>query len=141
MTETVIMIPAFILIWAGIIYIYQAYERKLDVMQQTRADAWHHATNNCDTSPANGTTIDESEYEIDAVISGVVGVLGAAYYPDPLRELEARNSDTVEEPSVIGSDTVRLTYRMELMCNEDTQELDDAIHYEAWTLFGLPEIL
>jgi hypothetical protein len=135
------MIPAFIVIWAGIIYIYQAYERKIDVMQQTRAAAWHHATNSCRTSPPADVAIDESEYEIDAFISGVVGTLGAAYYPDPLHELEARASDTVEEPRVIGSDTVRLTHRVELMCNEETQELGEDVHYEAWILFGLPEIL
>ena len=86
-------------------------------------------------------TIDESEYDIDAVFSGAVGILGNAYYPEALRELEARRSDTVEEPGVIGSDTVQLTYRMELMCNEETQDLGEDIHYEAWTIFGLPEIL
>ncbi|RLB56399.1 MAG: hypothetical protein DRJ42_03545 [Deltaproteobacteria bacterium] len=141
MIETVIMLPVFILIWTGIIYIYQGYERKIGVMQQTRADAWHHATNNCDTSPSSGTSMSEADYEVDAVFSGLVSVLGHAYYPEPLRELDARRADSIEEPPLIGSDTVRIDYRMGLMCNEEPQELGEDIHYEAWLLFGLPEIL
>lgn len=144
MTETVIMLPVFILIWACVIYVYQAYEKKVDVMQKTREDAWHHATNACRGSAGSGgggTTIHTSDYDIDSAVGSVFRILGSAYYQGPLRELEASRGDTIEEPELVGSDTVHLDYRIELMCNEEPQALGEVIHYEAWAIFGLPEIL
>jgi hypothetical protein len=140
MTETVIMIPVFILIWACIIYIYQAYEKKIDLMQHVRADAWHYATNACE-GDRGSTTIRTSDYDIDGIVGTVFRILGSAYYRGPLRELEAEDADSIDEPEMVGDDTVHLDYEVHLMCNEEPQELGDIIHYEAWAIFGLPEIL
>jgi len=141
MTETVIMLPVFILIWSCIIFAYQAFERQIDVMQATRRDVWQYATNNCEGSVPSGTTIEQSTYSLESYVDAVISILGHAYAPEALEQVVAKRTGTIDEPALIGEDTVELRHRMRLLCNEETQELGDDIHYEAWAIFGLPELL
>jgi hypothetical protein len=141
MVETVIMIPIFIVIWACVVFIYQAYEKRIDLLQATRADAWDYATNSCRDRPVGDTRISTSDHDIDGIVGTVFSILGASYYDGPLRELEASRDDEMDEPEILGGETLGMRYRMELMCNEEPQELGDDLHYEAWVMFGLPEIL
>lgn len=136
MTETVIMLPVFILVWTGIIFVYQGYDRRIQVMQQTRAEAWSFAMNQC-----QGGSFSTSNYAVVSGISGLIATLGTPYRPDPVMEFTASRQTSIDSPEALGGETVQLSHRMNLMCDEKTQKLKWRVHAVAWAIFVLPEII
>ncbi len=144
MTEAVIMLPFFILVWGCIIYVSQLYEKGIETQAVARECAWRHAKDNCegetrcsiasalDVSSDYGPTDDGSIS--DAEGSGGPGFLGDGFLTNILfgSDITATAQDTTPKPEVIGGGDAQLTGKMGLACNEKPRgDLGDVIS-SAW---------
>src|SRR5690606_6953506 len=57
MAEGVIMLPAFLLIWACINYSAQSFDKAVNLGAKTREHAWAHAIEGCQSGVPEGTEI------------------------------------------------------------------------------------
>ena len=114
-TETVIMIPVFVIIWGGIAYTHQRYRKAINVGQLTRAHTWQHAFAACEGGgPSGSTTIGESPSDSSGFIGG--------------------RSTSVDRPAVLGESTVNIQHSLTVMCNEPDRG-DPTLFDAAWRLF------
>jgi hypothetical protein len=56
LVEAVVVLPIFIIIFAGIVFVGKFYDAKLSVMRASRQSAWTEAMANCGTAGDPGTT-------------------------------------------------------------------------------------
>ena len=142
MTEAVIMLPFFVLVWGCIIYVSQLYEKGIETQAEARECGWRYAKDNCEgeTRCAVASGLDVTrDYgsgesgDIDAAESGV-GFLGDGFLTNILfgADATATAEDTTPKPQVIGGGDAQLRGRMGLACNEKPRgDLGDVIS-SAW---------
>jgi hypothetical protein len=136
-TETVIMIPVFVVIWGGIFYTHQRYRKAINMAQFTRAHTWAHAFEGCEGDPpGTSTTIGERAESHDGFIDGAVSMLfGSGILPGfQLDEIEGRRRTSLERPAVLGEGTVNMGYNVVMLCNERRQD-DGSFWDAAWGMF------
>ena len=135
-TETVIMIPAFVIIWGGIWYTHGRYRKAQNMAQFTRAHVWAYAYGGCRSRPAGRTTMAEAEVDSSGFIDGAQDLLfGSGVLPGfRFDEVEGRRSTSIERPAVLGEGTVRMRRNLVLMCNERTQG-EQNFFEAAWDMF------
>lgn len=149
-TETVIMIPFFIIVFGAILYMGQGYEHAVDNAAKDREHAWAYVMDDCRSSdPHPGTTIRDIHdppggdlvSRVDGFVSGILSRLPLLEdsWPDPFFPMEAeghRVDEDVEKPAVLGPGHARIDHRIQLMCNERRRpdvRLDD-FTWEAWRM-------
>jgi hypothetical protein len=135
-TETVIMIPVFVVIWGGIWYTHGRYRKAINMAQFTRAHVWAHAFEACEGSPPGGTSISDRSDNREGFIDNITGLLfGSGLLPGfQFDEIEGRRSASIERPSVLGEGTVTMGHNLVVLCNERTQE-DQGFWDAAWGMF------
>lgn len=137
LTEAVIMLPVFILIWGFIMWASQVYEAQLDLVAKTREHAWHHAMNNCAPSVGSGTDMrpaaDTDLGPVTDVLGAVDSVIGlfpgfSDYWPGVnFVENQYQREGSVPAPEVTAAGDQRTAHRLVLLCNEkhDTPSLEE----------------
>lgn len=142
MTETVIMLPFFILVFGCIVYAYNVHEAWLDTANRTRQHAWRHASDSCEGSVPDGTRSSTSTVETGTAMGAISTTLTLGLMPDPeMEEVSMSRSDEVGKPKVLGEGSYGVGHGLTVMCNEETTDVDDTIHDAYWGMFGLPELL
>jgi hypothetical protein len=144
MTEAVIMIPVFAIIWGAIAYMSIGFETKLDLSARVRQEAWAHAMDNCDGSspPAPTRTTDATRPTIGPLadlFSAIDSILELmrpllADWPGLFPEERRFDSDrVVDKPAVLGGGSATARYEIVLMCNEAPRDVDlDSLGGAAW---------
>jgi len=130
MTEAVVMLPFFVIVWGCVIYVSQLYEKGIETQAVARECAWRHAKDNCETETrcaieggldpsrdygsGDATSIEAAEG------SGGPGFLGAGFLTNILfgADATATATDSTRKPEVIGGGDAALTGKMGLACNE-----------------------
>lgn len=135
-TETVIMIPVFVIIWGGIWYTQQRHRLAINMVQQTRADTWAHAFAEDCSGPSGTTTIQASDQDVGGgFVTGIVDLLfGGALLGMRIDEVEGRRQNSIERPAVLGEGTANYTTNLVIMCNEQTQG-ERGFWQVAWDMF------
>ncbi len=134
-TETVIMIPIFVVIWGGIAYTHQRYRKAINEGQLARAHVWQHAFAACEGGPPSGNTrIGESSDDSSGFISGVVDLLLTIAPGFSIDEIRGERQDTVDRPAVLGEGSVNIEHSLTVMCNEPDRG-DPTLWDAAWGLF------
>ena len=59
-TETVIMIPMFVIVWGCIVYVTQVFQATIEMRSRIRRDTWAYAYNSCEDMPDTGTNLSVS---------------------------------------------------------------------------------
>lgn len=137
-TETVIMIPVFIVIWGGVYFTQQRYRKAINTVQFTRSHVWQHAYGGCEgTAPAGTTFTDGADSSSDGFMEGVTDLL----FSVPLTgfvidEVEGRRETSVERPRVLGTGSVAMEFNLTVMCNEQTQEDLSLVEVALGMFFG-----
>jgi hypothetical protein len=145
MTEAVIMIPAFAIIFGAIAYMSTGYETKLDLNAHVRAQAWAHVMDNCagSTPPAPTRTTDATSPapglagELFSLIEEIRALMEPllrdwpGFFPEE-RRFEATR--IVDKPVVLGGGQAQAQYDITLMCNETPKDVDlGELAGAAWT--------
>jgi hypothetical protein len=148
MTEAVIMLPFFVIVWGCVIYVQQLYTKGIQTQAVARECAWRHAKDNCegDTRCSIESGLDPSrDYGSgdSAAIDGAegtsdLGFLGDGFLTNILfgPDITASATGSTRKPEVIGGGDANLTGRMGLACNEkprgDLQEVVSTLWSKLW---------
>ena len=125
-TETVIMIPAFVIIWGGIYYTYLRHERYISMSQFTRADVWAHAYSACEDRRGD-TTISNYDSDSEGFISGIVSTAMSVMPGFHFDEIEGQRTRSAQRPAVLGEGSAHMGHNLVVLCNEHTTEDSDLL--------------
>jgi hypothetical protein len=153
LVEAVIVIPVFIILFAGIVFFGKIYDAKLNMLRLTRQSAWTHAMANCGTAGDPATTTEPGNLDPAAEAEDPPG--GASGQPDgvagPLRDAlrivgdaphkdvatngykatQSKTDTSVKADEPIGSITKQVSGASHVMCNEAPFDADRARVREA----------
>ncbi|MBW2464814.1 MAG: pilus assembly protein [Deltaproteobacteria bacterium] len=146
-TETVIMLPVFILIWGFITWASHVFEAQLDLVSTTRDHAWQHAMNDCNGGVGGGTDLRRAPDTDLGPVSDVLGAVDAVvglfpgfgeYWPGvDFEEHQYQREGVVPAPEVTGAPDQRTAHRLVLLCNEDHETPDlEEMSNNAFGVFG-----
>lgn len=129
-TEAVIMLPFFILIWGGLLWIVQAYNAKIRAGILARDCGWTYAQSGCDEVPpqcsetpvdigaadgGDSSTRSELTSALDSTGIPILGGLISGIFGN--LQLATRYYD-VSRPRVVGGGQFRATGQFAILCNE-----------------------
>ena len=144
MTEAVVMLPFFVLLWGCIIYVSQLYEKGIETQATARECAWRHAKDNCegDTRCSIESGLDMSrDYGsgdgsaiASAEGSGGPGFLGDGFLTNIIfgSDITATAEGTTRKPEVIGGGDAQSIGKMGLACNEKPRGSLGEVLSAAW---------
>jgi len=120
--ETVVMLPFFAMVWAGMIYMHKAYSTKVYTMAETRSCVWTYATNGCQRVPP-GCSITRGEAPPGGARPGaldrlqsVLGTIGnILQITNPVAS--TRVTRNVSKPRLLGGGSISVLAGQEMMCN------------------------
>jgi hypothetical protein len=145
-TETVIMIPMYVIVWGCIVYVTNVFQGTIEMRARIRRDTWAYAYTSCEDRPETGTDLDVgpglipdpgagSEAEGAATggagtaagstggLAGLVGMVGDVMRFIPGLTFESleghRRNFSVERPAVIGGGSMTLGANLVILCNEE----------------------
>lgn len=145
MTEAVVMLPFFILVWGCIIYVSQLYEKGIETQATARECAWRHAKDNCERDSrcaiAGGLDLSHDYGEGDgsaiesAEGSGGLGFLGDGFLTNILfgADITATAESTTRKPELIGGGDAQIVGKMGLACNEKPRGNLGEVIRSAWS--------
>ncbi len=148
-TETVIMIPVFILIFGGLLYLGHGYQQAIDTAQLDRQAAWDHAMDGCAGGVPAGTTLSDATdppggsalASIDSLLSSITDAFPPLHGVWPglfPRENRTERKSQFDRPTVLGGARVEVHHSIVLMCNEQRRrDAIDDMTWAAWGIFGL----
>ncbi len=123
-TETIMMMPAFIIIWGSVFYVFTLSRNIVEMNVRIREGAWQRAYDGCRTTPDDPTRVADGETGLSST-GGIPGFFGAIM--DTLfDEFTASRSSSVDQPPVLGGETQNFRGAMVWMCNEDPEDYDIA---------------
>lgn len=142
MLEAVIILPVFILIFAGIRYVESLWENRQQALLRARTCAWLYANTGCDHEKlppncngvlrdANGLT--ESNALAESMNGGVLDGLTEVPLIGPVVEslfasaFRSRSSRQIQRTHMLGEKTVAVVGDYYLMCNERKRNMLDLI--------------
>lgn len=120
MTEAVVAIPFFILMFAGTVFIGDFYKEKLRTLREAREKAWVHASANCESDAANteGAGISMVPPEDENPGQGAPGsdVITKGY-----DEAHAKVEGHATSSNILGGVTKQVKSESYVTCNEKPQ--------------------
>lgn len=140
-TETVIMIPMYVIVWGCIVYVTNHFQNTIELRARIRRDTWAYAYTACEDRPGTGTTLDLSRGLVPdasgstdggegaasgggsvAMIGGVVDNI-LSYIPGlNFQTLRGHRADfRTPRPAVIGGGTLAVSADLTMLCNEKPQ--------------------
>jgi hypothetical protein len=145
MTEAVVMLPFFILVWGCIIYVSQLYEKGIETQATARECAWRHAKDNCEgdsrcaiaggLDPSRDYGSGDASAIESAEGSGGPGFLGDGFLTNILfgADITATSESTTRKPELIGGGDAQIVGKVGLACNEKPRgDLGEVIS-SAWS--------
>ena len=162
-TETVIMIPMFVIVWGCIVYVTNVFQGTIEMRARIRRDMWAYAYTGCEDMPSTGTALDTSRgiipdptgagAEADGAArggagtaesggaSGIIGMIDdvLSYLPGlNFESLEGHRSDfRVTRPEVIGGGSMSMGASIFVLCNEVPTNAFELIIDQIGAAFGL----
>ncbi|GAB4201900.1 MAG: hypothetical protein OHK0013_14470 [Sandaracinaceae bacterium] len=135
-TETVIMTPAFLIIWGSIVYVFSLGRSIVEMNVRIREGAWQRAYDGCRTTPDSPTRISESSSGSSST-SDVPPLFASMILDTIFTEFRASRNGSVDQPPVLGGESQSYRGDMIWMCNEDPEDYDVANFIaRAWGAFG-----
>jgi len=131
--EAAVMLPFFILCWAGLLYVYHGHEAKLAAGVDARHCAWAYSNGGCRVLPEGCRRLSTAEIEQDgqsgdwlAALDGIPVISGLA--ESIFGEVATVGHDiTVDRPPLFGGGTVDASGTYTIMCNEERRDLGDVL--------------
>jgi hypothetical protein len=141
-TETVIMIPMYVIVWGCIVYVTQHFQNTIELRARVRRDAWAYAYGACQDPPGTNTSIATSRGlepdptgetgDPEGSARGAAGSLGGAFgaIDTIISYIPGLNFQTVvgsrsdfrtRRPAVIGGGELTVSASLTLLCNERPQ--------------------
>jgi hypothetical protein len=123
MTEAVVAIPFFIMMFAATLFIGETYRQKLRTHRTAREKAWVHASANCqsdqaDTNPSDGSNVPPENNNPGQGAPGS-DVLSKGY-----DEAHATVEGEAVASNILGGQTVTLKSESWVTCNEAPRDGD-----------------
>ncbi len=138
--EAVIVLPFFILIFAGVLYVHHLWENRQIALMTARQCAWLFSASGCDEQPSgceglvHAAGAEEQQNEVtDELDGGVIDQLSGIPFLGPAirgifgTALEANIERQTRRPPVLGGGRVPVAARYYMMCNEKAQTLGELI--------------
>lgn len=138
--EAVIMLPAYIAIFALMYLVHDATDTKLKTMAQARSSAWLLSYNSCEGSAGSEGCPSCTEGESGGLFGGVedaVGGIGDIPIFGPIfsgvvdgllgTETTIAATESFNRPSYLGGGSTDVTTRYTIMCNPERQTLWDLV--------------
>lgn len=134
-TETVMMMPAFIIIWGSVFFVFQGARKIVEMNVRIREDAWTRAYGSCSSDPS-GTTYSASSS--GSSTTGDVPVFGGAILDMMFTEFYAQRQTSQAAPPILGGRTKNYRGEHLWICNENPEDysLTNTIS-EVWSMFGV----
>ena len=142
-TETVIMIPMYVIVWGCIVYVSQHFQNTIEIRARVRRDTWAYAYGACGDAPGTNTSMATSRGLVpDAsgasgdpegsarggggtLGGGIVGAIDniLSYIPGlNFRTAVGSRSDfRTRRPAVIGGGELQVAANLTILCNERPQ--------------------
>ena len=130
-TEAVIMIPAFLIIWASVLWVNTKYQQQIFAHTIARECGWRRATDGCpddDNNPEATRCQFQSGQDLNDAWAGQNNPTATAQsnvnFVDSLesimlgKAITANRQMTAKVPKILGSKTLTYTAPMWLSCNE-----------------------
>lgn len=140
--EAVMLLPVFILIFAGIQYVERLWENQQQTLLQARKCAWLYANAGCDEETLTEDCVDtlrdtdglternelaksmnggilDGLTEVPLIGPVIEGIFSSAFY--------SRSSRSIQQTPFLGDGTVTVVGRYYLMCNEKKRDMLDLI--------------
>ncbi|MDW8247419.1 MAG: hypothetical protein RMJ84_12690 [Sandaracinaceae bacterium] len=122
--ETVIMIPVFLIVWAGVYHFFTAGRNLANMNSALRTDSWQRAYDGCDSSPRPQTRLESRPGNGDGGLFGaVMNLVGSVV---GLEEFSASRETSINRPRLIGGGATRFRNRLTWMCNEEPDKHEAA---------------
>lgn len=132
MTETIVMLPAFLIIWGSVLFIHKRYESYVNAAAVARECAWRRATDACpDEDDANDNLDEICKLEEGTDISDpwngndpTADAQSSVSFMDSLsaiiggKGLVARRETKITRPGVLGGEDETYKPGVALSCNE-----------------------
>lgn len=133
-TETIMMTPAFLIIWGSVFYVFTLGRNIVEMNVRIREGAWQRAYDGCRSTPDSPTRI--SEGSTGSSSTGDAAILGSIL-DTIFTEFHAARNGSVDQPPVLGGDTQQYRGDMLWMCNEDPEDYS-IVNFisSAWGSFG-----
>jgi hypothetical protein len=140
--EAVILLPVFILIFAGILYVETLWETQQQALLQARKCAWLYANTGCDEEQLTQDCVDalhdtegltEGNSLAESMNGGVLDGLTEVPLVGPVIEglfasaFDSRSSRKIQRTPILGEKTVAVIGGYYLICNEKERDMLDVI--------------
>lgn len=139
MAEAVIMLPAFIVIWASILYIHFAFRDAQRNVATVRDHTWSHALSSCTTSAPAPTELATDGMFDGEGSGGIIGLEQALkYLPSRqffIDEFGSRRVFDIHRPTLLGGGSRAVDWKMLMLCNERQRDDRDPL-WEIWADLG-----
>ncbi len=120
-TETIMMTPAFLIIWGAVFYVFMLGRNIIEMNTRLREGAWQRAYDGCQSTPASPTRVASASSGGGVDTSApIFGSLLDLFF----EEFRVSRSGSVSQPPILGSSS--RSYRGDAlwMCNEDLSDYD-----------------
>jgi hypothetical protein len=136
MAEGVVVIPFFIIIFAGLVFLGTLYEEKLRTHKTSMDNAWTTALKGCVGQPANALPITK-----DLPLGAAEGSPQAGLCNTGFGEVNLFEAGAVTRPTTLGGGSQNATTYSYVLCDEDPQtgDFEGAAEF-LWQQFAPPEM-
>jgi len=146
--EAVIMLPFFILIFGGLIFVSKGFETSIDERAITRQHAWAHVMDDCRSRVPSDTEVSDATNpvfgpvgDLFAIIDEIIALIPffSDYWPGWINEeRKFTRRASVDKPAVLGGGSAQVGHWIILMCNERPNDVDtDELATRAWDFLGI----
>jgi hypothetical protein len=123
MTEAVVAIPFFIIMFAATVFIGDFYKQKLRTLREARQKAWVHASANCSSNEAETNTSDMSNVPPEGENPGQ-GAPGSDVLSKGYDEAHAKVEGEATASNILGGITKTVKSESYVTCNEEPRDGD-----------------
>lgn len=138
--EAAVVLPVFIFIFAGLVYMHRLYSAKLETMVMARECAWAYSNGGCEALPPGCEVVDHGgdllgmltdEPEHHEKVSAMRGIEVGGDLLGGMMGLDSGFSTTASReyraPSVYGGGTKSTSSNYSLLCNEKEKGFGDVM--------------
>jgi len=150
-TETLIVLPVFIVVAGCLFFAHQTYQSSIATAATNRSNAWGYVMDGCQGGgPAGSETRETHEGLGVAAIGRVLGMFDRirAVFPSSVRRLFPKLSfsekeltmfDSIAAPTAAGGGEITISQNITLMCNEERgpNNMLESFGAAAWLMWGM----
>ena len=140
--EAAVMLPFFIIAWAGLLYTYTGQDTLLKQRTLARHCAWAYSNSGCETLPpgceAMGRTAMPSDGAPDWSSVPVLGTFVPTFFGEMVT---VGSSQELQRPPLFGGGTANATAPYSIMCNERYRSMGEILHDTMCDQLGDPDFM